>query len=188
MVENYSFQELEKLVQASFDGLDWSQNVSVDEMTEIIAEQYFEDVLENDDSQSSNVHPKQLDKEKIKNEISFWITIISFIMAIYSMVDSKPPVTYNTYNNTIEVNNSYTVDMGVDAEFMNRMGYRIINQDNVMPRIKPDCSSTVTGHLYIGQVVNISDKKKKWIDITWKDNEGNYCSGWIQNYKVSGFK
>lgn len=58
------------------------------------------------------------------------------------------------------MNNNYTIDLGVDVEFMNQMGYRIINQNNVMPRIKPNCSSKVTGHLYIGQVVMLSDKLK----------------------------
>lgn len=44
------------------------------------------------------------------------------------------------------MNNNYTIDSGVDVKFMNQMGYRIINQNNVMTRIKPNCSSKVTCH------------------------------------------
>ncbi len=90
--------------------------------------------------------------------MSFWVTIIGFLLTIYGLISSKPLVEYNTYNNTVE--------MGFDAEFMNQVGYRIANQNDVMPRVKPDCSSRVTGHLYIGEVVNISDKHKKWSEIT----------------------
>lgn len=68
------------------------------------------------------------------------------------------------------------------------MGYRIINENNVIPRVKPDCSSKVTGYLCIGQLVFVSEKWKKWIAVNWTDERGNYCIGWIQNYNVIEFK
>lgn len=185
----YDLQRLARIMQNSLEQVNWSQDVSVDVITEEVAEQYVEDILkEGNNQQSLETQTKQANKEKIKNEIAFWVTIISFIITIYSLVNSKPQVTNNTYNNIIEVNNNYTIDCGVDAEFMNEMGYRIINQNDVMPRIKPDCSSMVTGHLYIGQIVSVSDKYRKWVKITWKNDDGDFCSGWVQNYKVSKFK
>lgn len=185
--EAYDFQKLTRIMQDSLGQIDWSQDVSIDEITEDIAEHYIEEENEITNSlPDSRVKP--LDVGKVKSEMSFWITIIGFLLTIYGLISSKPPVEYNTYNNTVKVNNNFTVEMGFDAEFMNKVGYRIINQNDVMPRVKPDCSSRVTGHLYIGQVVNISDKHKKWIEITWKNDDGDYCSGWIQNYKVTKFK
>lgn len=189
VARGYDLQRLARIMQNSLEQVNWSQDVSVDVITEEVAKQYVEDILRGENNQQSlETQTKQVDKEKIKNEIAFWVTIISFIITIYSLVYSKPQVTNNTYNNIIEVNNNYTIDCGVDAEFMNEMGYRIINQNNVMPRIKPDCSSMVTGHLYIGQIVSVYDKYRKWVKITWKNDDGDFCSGWVQNSKVSKFK
>lgn len=189
LTAEYDLQKLTNIVQDSLENVDWTQDVSMEEITEEIAEQYIEEELKDENGQLvSGVQHKQLDKEKIKSDMSFWLTVLGIILTVYGLVTSKPSVTNNTYNNTIEVNNNYTIEMGIDAQIMNQLGYRIINQNNVMPRIKPDCSSTVTGHLYIGQIVSISDKKKKWIEINWKNDEGDYCSGWVQNYKVSKFK
>ena len=76
----------------------------------------------------------------------------------------------------------------MNIEELKAFGYRIIVESNVMPRIKADTSSRVTGHLNIGQVVVITDKYRKWIEVTWENEQGEYCSGWIQNYKVTEFK
>ena len=36
-------------------------------------------------------------------------------------------------------------------------------------------------------MINIVDKHKKWVQISWKD--GAECfSGWVQNWKLSEFK
>lgn len=191
--EKYDFQKLARIMKDSFGQIDWLQDISVDEITEEVVEQYIkEELTEQADNIDSNIQNIQLDKEQIRKDmkgtISFWIGIVSLLLTIYGLVNSKPTVVYNTYKNTTEVSYNYTVNMGIDAEVMNNMGYRIINQNNVMPRIKPDCSSMVTGHLYIGQVVNVSDKYRKWIKITWKNEDGDFATGWIQNYKVSKFK
>lgn len=193
--ETYDSMRLSKIMQHSLNRIDWSQVVSVDEITEEIAEQYIEEELaeqKHTGGKDSDVQNSQIDKRQLKKDvegtISLWVGIISLIFAIWSHIYSKPTVVNNTYNNITEVTYNYTIEMGIDAEVLNALGYRIINQNNVMPRIKPDCSSTVTGHLYIGQVVNVTDKWKKWIEITWKNDDGEYCSGWIQNYKVSEFR
>lgn len=71
---------------------------------------------------------------------------------------------------------------------LNEMSYRIVREDNVMPRIKPDCSSRVTGHLRAGQVITVSDKYRKWSEINWEDEDGKFHSGWVQNYKLMEFR
>lgn len=193
--ETYDIKRLSKIMKDSLSQIDWSQAVSVDEITEEVTEQYIGEELAEKayaGEKDSIVQNIQIDKQQIKKDIrdtvSFWISIISLLLTICSFINSKPTVDNNTYNNITEVNYNYTVDVGIDAEVLNGLGYRIINQNNVMPRIKPDCSSRVTGHLYIGQVINVTNKRKKWIEITWKNDNGEYCSGWIQNYKVSKFR
>lgn len=193
--ETYDFTRLSKIMKDSLSQIDWSQAVSVDEITEEVAEQYIEEELAEKayaGEKDSIVQNIQIDKHQIKKDIrdtvSFWISIISLLLTICGFINSRPTVVNNTYNNITEVTYNYTIDMGIDAEVLNALGYRIINRNNVMPRIKPDCSSTVTGHLYIGQVVNVTGKWKKWIEITWKNDNGEYCSGWVQNYKVSEFR
>lgn len=192
MFEGNELQRLGKIFQATLSCVKWVQGISVDELAEDIIEQYIEEETENSNQELVNTQKQKIDKEKLKQTIGYWFNLIASIVTILTytqaLVSSQPTVNYNTYNNITEVNYNYTIEAGIDAEYMNYMGYRIINQNNIMPRIKPDCSSRVTGHLYIGQIVNVSDKWKKWIEITWKDEKGNYCSGWIQNYKASRFK
>lgn len=94
----------------------------------------------------------------------------------------------NVDNNTVEVNNYYVNDLEINADMLNSLSYRIINQNNVMPRINPDCSSRVIAHLNIGQIVIVSEKYKKWIRINLEDENGQEMSGWIQNYKLTEFK
>lgn len=193
--ETYDFTRLSKIMKDFLSQIDWSQAVSVDEIIEEVAEQYFEEELAEQEytgGKDSNTQNIQIDKKQLKKDIegtiSLWVGIFSLLLTIWSVIFSKPTVVNNTYNNITEVTCNYTIDMGIDAGALNALGYRIINRNNVMPRIKPDCSSTVTGHLYIGQVVNVTDKWNKWIEITWKNDDGEYCSGWIQNYKVSEFR
>ena len=183
-------QKLTNIVQDSLENVDWTQDVSLEEITEEIAEKYIEQEEENTEEKDTKEENSEVKKNTvyILHYINDILAIFASIVTILGFFNSKPPITYNTYNNTIEVSNNYTVELGINAKFINQLGYRIINQNNVMPRIKPDCSSTVTGHLYIGQIVSISDKKKKWIKITWKNDEKDDCSGWVQNYKVSKFK
>lgn len=195
------FTRLLKIMKVFLSRIDGPQALSVDEISKEVAERYIEEELAEQaqtDGKDSNVQDSQADQRQVKKDIkdikdikdtiSFWAGIISLLLTICGFINSKPTVVNNTYNNITEVNYNYTIDVGINAEILNGLGYRIINQNNVMPRIKPDCSSTVIGHLYIGQVVNVTDKRKKWIEITWKNDSGEYCSGWIQNYKVSEFR
>ncbi|MBE5945523.1 MAG: hypothetical protein E7259_01125 [Lachnospiraceae bacterium] len=191
LFQEYDFEKIGNAYQNVLGQVDWTKDVSVEEIAEDVAEHYIAECSEDNkeiDKIVSSSESKENRKKNTRDDIRFFIEVVTFLLLVGGLVFPKPQVVNNTYNNTIEVNNYYTIETGMDAQLLNAMGCRIINENNVMPRVKPDCSSRVTGHLYIGQVVSVSDKWKKWIEINWTDSEGNYCTGWIQNYKVTEFK
>jgi hypothetical protein len=184
ILQQYDYAKLTKIMQDTLKAYDYNNPFDVNIITEQITEAYIAD---EEDEQNEYIEAK--DKKEyvkdIRDWVSFYIAIISFFISIYSLVSTKPS---NTYNTTIEVNNYYVNDLEISAEMLNAMSYRIVVKNDVMPRIKPDCSSRVMGHLNIGQVVTVSRKYKKWVKIEWEDECGNYYSGWVQNYKLAKFK
>ena len=184
ILQQYDYAKLTKIMQDALKAYDYNNPFDVNIITEQITEAYIAD---EEDEQNEYIEAK--DKKEyvkdIRDWVSFYIAIISFFISIYSLVSTKPS---NTYNTTIEVNNYYVNDLEISAEMLNAMSYRIVVKNDVMPRIKPDCSSRVMGHLNIGQVVTVSRKYKKWVKIEWEDECGNYYSGWVQNYKLAKFK
>lgn len=184
ILQQYDYAKLAKIMQDTLKAYDYNNPFDVNIITEQITEAYIAD---EEDEQNEYIEAK--DKKEyvkdIRDWVSFCIAIISFFISIYSLVSTKPS---NTYNTTIEVNNYYVNDLEISAEMLNAMSYRIVVKNDVMPRIKPDCSSRVMGHLNIGQVVTVSRKYKKWVKIEWEDECGNYYSGWVQNYKLAKFK
>lgn len=184
ILQQYDYAKLTKIMQDTLKAYDYNNPFDVNIITEQITEAYIAD---EEDEQNEYIEAK--DKKEyvkdIRDWVSFCIAIISFFISIYSLVSTKPS---NTYNTTIEVNNYYVNDLEISAEMLNAMSYRIVVKNDVMPRIKPDCSSRVMGHLNIGQVVTVSRKYKKWVKIEWEDECGNYYSGWVQNYKLAKFK
>ena len=184
ILQQYDYAKLTKIMQDTLKAYDYNNPFDVNIITEQITEAYIAD---EEDEQNEYIEAK--DKKEyvkdIREWVSFCIAIISFFISIYSLVSTKPS---NTYNTTIEVNNYYVNDLEISAEMLNAMSYRIVVKNDVMPRIKPDCSSRVMGHLNIGQVVTVSRKYKKWVKIEWEDECGNYYSGWVQNYKLAKFK
>ena len=184
ILQQYDYAKLTKIMQDTLKAYDYNNPFDVNIITEQITEAY---IAGEEDEQNEYIETK--DKKEyvkdIRDWVSFYIAIISFFISIYSLVSTKPS---NTYNTTIEVNNYYVNDLEISAEMLNAMSYRIVVKNDVMPRIKPDCSSCVMGHLNIGQVVTVSRKYKKWVKIEWEDECGNYYSGWVQNYKLAKFK
>ena len=184
ILQQYDYAKLTKIMQDALKAYDYNNPFDVNIITEQITEAY---IAGEEDEQNEYIETK--DKKEyvkdIRDWVSFCIAIISFFISIYSLVSTKPS---NTYNTTIEVNNYYVNDLEISAGMLNAMSYRIIVKNDVMPRIKPDCSSCVMGHLNIGQVVTVSRKYKKWVKIEWEDECGNYYSGWVQNYKLAKFK
>ena len=181
ILQQYDYAKLTKIMQDTLKAYDYNNPFDVNIITEQITEAYIAD---EEDEQNEYIEAKEYVKD-IRDWVSFCIAIISFFISIYSLVSTKPS---NTYNTTIEVNNYYVNDLEISAEMLNAMSYRIVVKNDVMPRIKPDCSSRVMGHLNIGQVVTVSRKYKKWVKIEWEDECGNYYSGWVQNYKLAKFK
>lgn len=184
ILQQYNYAKLTKIMQDTLKAYDYNNSFDVSIITEQITEAYIAD---EEDEQNENIEAKDKKEyvQDIRDWVSFCIAIISFFISIYSLVSTKLS---NTYNTTIEVNNYYVNDLEISAEMLNAMSYRIVVKNDVMPRIKPDCSSRVMGHLNIGQVVTVSRKYKKWVKIEWEDECGDYYSGWVQNYKLAKFK
>lgn len=184
---NYNFDALSRITQEAFNRLDHSVKFNIDSFADEIVEQYEQEEMSKDESleENMNVVSKKQCAKDIRDWLSFLFSFIGLILTISSSVSTKPAV---TYNNVKKINNYYTIEKDFDADCLNALSYRIINKNNVMPRIKPDCSSQVTGHLNIGQVVVVLEKHKKWVLISWKNDAGDEMTGWIQNYKVTEFK
>ena len=187
ILQQYDYTKLTKIMQDTLKAYDYNNPFDANIIIEQITEVYIADEEDGQNEKSENIEAKNKEEyvKDIREWVSFCIAIISFFISIYSLVSTKPS---NTYNTTIEVNNYYVNDLEISAEMLNAMSYRIVVKDDVMPRIKPDCSSRVMGHLNIGQVVTVSQKYKKWVKVEWEDECGNYYSGWAQNYKLTKFK
>lgn len=184
---NYNFDALSRITQEAFNRLDSSEEFNMDSFADEIVEQYEqEEVPENKTLEENvNVVSKEQRIKDVRDWLSFLFSFIGLLLTIYSSVSTKPAV---TYNNVTEINNYYTIEKDFDADFLNTLSYRIISDNNVMPRIKPDCSSQVTGHLNIGQIVMVLDKYRKWVLVSCENDAGEEITGWIQNYKMTEFK
>ena len=118
-----------------------------------------------------------------------WPLIISIAIEYFM---SKPSVVadeiiYNTNYYVQVVNNHYTVNEGFDYAFLNNIDLRFINRGLVCVRVKPDNSSYAVAQLRLGKTVQVIDKYRKWTKIYWQE-DGEYFSGWIQNWKLNEFK
>lgn len=184
---NYNFDALSRITQEAFNRLDNSEEFNMDSFADEIVEQYEqEEVPENKTLEENvNVVSKEQRIKDVRDWLSFLFSFIGLLLTIYSSVSTKPAV---TYNNVTEINNYYTIEKDFDADCLNALSYRIISDNNVMPRIKPDCSSQVTGHLNIGQIVMVLDKYRKWVLVSCENDAGEEITGWIQNYKITEFK
>ncbi|MDD2972561.1 MAG: hypothetical protein PHE02_10570 [Lachnospiraceae bacterium] len=178
-------------IQNAFSKFDWSNSIHVLDILEEVTEQY---ILDNELDETASEEIRDVvtikDGKLLTNQQrKVWeVYIYPFLVSLFFFIlSSNQPQSVDT-TNIIEVNNYYTVEVGMDVNTLNDYNFRMIYKDNVMPRIKPDCSSRVVGHLPMGKIVCVVDKYKKWIEITWKNDEGEYFSGWIQNYKIVEFK
>lgn len=178
-------------VQNVFNRLEWKNSIQVSEIVEEVTEQYIED-NEIDETASEEIREVVAAKDKrlfTDKQRKIWeVYVYPFLVSLLFFILSSrqlPPV---TVNNVTEVSNHYTVETGLDVAALNNYNFRIVCKENVMPRKKPDRSSKVIGHLPMGKIVCIVDKYKKWFEIMWENDEGEYCSGWVQNYRVTTFK
>lgn len=159
-----------------------SEEWNIDTVSETVAMEY-EKATDKENQNLQITEKRKIDVKEIREWLSFIMTIISFVMGI----TNSSATTINNYNYTQQVNNYYVVGMGYDVKKLNTTKYRIINRESIV-RLKHDCHSIVIEKLEEGQVVRIIDKYKKWRQIIWKNEDGEECMGWIQNYKLTEFK
>lgn len=120
-------------------------------------------------------------------EVRAWLdTIIGILTFIITLSASQPSVS-NTFNQTLQVNNYYVINMGYDVSELNMDNFRIVNCD-VAVRLKHNCHSKIVEQLEEGQIIRIIGKYKKWRQVVWKNEEDEFCMGWIQNYNLTKFK
>lgn len=193
---NYDYDMMAKVIQNSLRAAKEKQENIERKEPKIILESIVTEVKEEYnkgetiiDKDSSNIKVVKVQKKlttddvwKIIERIGIIITIIVGLKGL--VVDTVTEI----YNSVYETNNYYINVLNIDADYWNMFQYRIVNRNDVMPRIKPDCTSRVTGHLSEGCVVQVLNKRGKWVQICWKDKEGNERFGWIQNYKLDEFK
>ena len=193
---NYDYDMMAKALQNSFriakekkENIEpKEQKVILESIVAEVKEEYNkgEAIIDKDSSKIKVVKEKKKlttdDVWKIIERIGIIISIIAGLKGLF--VDTSTKI----YNSVYETNNYYINVLNIDADYWNMFQYRIVNRNDVMPRIKPDCTSRVMGHLSEGCVVQVLDKRGKWVQICWKDEEGSECCGWIQNYKLDEFK
>lgn len=181
----YDFTKLVEIIHQSIVEDKEEEDINIEDLAETMYDN-SQDCIQKDQITKSVVGEDK--KEKIK-EIREWISLtlafLSVLISIFSTIRTKQ---IQEENNIVNVNNYYVNELEIDADFLNMLSYRIINQNNVMPRTSSDCSSKVVAHLKKGQLVKVLDKYRKWIKISWEDENGQERTGWIQNYKVTEFR
>ncbi|MDO4466835.1 MAG: SH3 domain-containing protein [Bacillota bacterium] len=184
--------KLEKAIAKSFDNISLKSEVNFESLVLDVTDNYIADC-------NSELKNKDNDAEGIGEKFNFWMEIISsksdliqtivavvtLIFTIFSAFSSKQEIPSTTVNNVQYVNNIY-IQNGYDADFLNETGLRIVNTDIVL-REKPDCTSKVTGKLTSGDIVTIVGKYRKWVNVSWIDENEEFHSGWIQNYHLTEF-
>ena len=166
----------------TWDLEDWD----VDAAAEAIASEYRREMEIEATEPASTVEaapdrPSAVPKPDVK-EIREWLAFLLSILSLVLSLRTGTPVV----NNVQQMNHFYVMDCGLDAEALNFQNYRIVNQEIVV-RVKHDCNSPVVANLPEGQMVRVVGSYRKWRQILWKDEGGENCLGWIQNYKLTEF-
>ena len=145
----HNFAKMFEIMQNTIGQIN-SLQITIDALSEKVAETYIED--EPEDHLAEQVSEKTViiesrtsDKKELKEVVKFWIfrvisciNILSSFMTIESYFNSKPAAADNTYTNIIQVSCDCINELNIDAALINKSGYRIINRNHVMPRIKLD--------------------------------------------------
>lgn len=200
MVE-YDYENIGIALQRVFNKHLTEQEKQSEEKSVVSLSMVAEEVQEEYNKIGTAMNDIQLDncdlsdnKDKM-TKISIIISIISLVFTVL-FGTTQTILSFLSYKATVDCDNKFVEDtrnyikneVGIDAKSLNQLNYRMICWDNVMPRLCHDCRSRVTGHLEKGKVVIIVNHYKKWIEILWQNEDGEFCSGWIQNYKVVEFK
>ena len=175
----------------SLQGFSRDTEITIESLTDSIAAHY-EAKTEQEIETLSEIQDVSHKKKWSLEEIEYIIALISLILTFYQAVltsYSEFIIKTAPQNkvNIIQYVNNYYINDGYSADSLNDLRLRLVNMQTLV-RQKPDCSSKVKGRLEKGMVVTVTDKYKKWLEVTWTDINGNSYSGWIQNYKTSLFK
>lgn len=190
-LEAYDPSKLASAIGSVFTNIVVTDTLNISDVVEDVTEQYID---ENELSDAAAEEIRTVTKIKDKGllneqQLKVWeVYIYPFLVSFFFFILASRQPEPSTTNNITYVNNYYTTEVGIEVDVLNEYNFRIVCNNNVMPRIKPDCSSRVVDHLPLGKVVCVVGKYKKWVEITWKNDKGEYCSGWVQNYKLEKFK
>lgn len=187
----YDPSKLASAIESVFTNIVAMDTLNISDVVEDVTEKYI-DENELSDAAAEEIRTVTKTKDKgllTEQQLKVWeVYIYPFLVSLlFCVLSSRQPEPSKT-NNIVYVNNYYTTEVGIEVDVLNEYNFRIVCNNDVMPRIKPDCSSRVVDHLTSGKVVCVVGKYKKWVEITWKNDKGEYCSGWIQNYKLEKFK
>ena len=207
-VADYDFDNMAKAMQRAFTAIserqgavrdkeDNAQYITFENVVDKVQSEYCQEKITKDTY--SGEEKKLPDESIVLSRMSIKIAIISILCSMLCTIGVGVPqiyLTYLAYKSSEESKHGNLADPRKHekevAEFnvdcLNGLNYRIVCWDNVMPRICHDCKSRVTGHLEKDKIVIIVNRYKKWVEIIWQNEDGKFCSGWIQNYKVTKFK
>lgn len=172
-------------------GLQTQLPLLVNSIEKIQTEQQVEQVKKDESVKIEPTEKRTPNIKVILDCIVAIITILDFFLGLAH--NAIPEINVNITNNYsvnyyIEEVNSFYYNGEIDTRDYNDNGYRFVAEKTIMPRVKPDCKSTVVDKLPLGKVVLIVDKYKKWVQIRWKNADDTFSYGWVQNYKLSEFK
>lgn len=190
-LEAYDYSKLANAIENVFTNIVATDTLNISDVVEDVAERYIdENKLSDAAAEEIRTVTKTKDKGLLtEQQLKVWeVYVYPFLLSLLFFILGFRQPEPSTTNNISYVNNYYITEVGIDVDVLNEYNFRIVCNDNVMPRIKPDCTSRVVDHLPFGKVVCVVEKYKKWVEITWKNDKGEYCSGWIQNYKLKKFK
>ena len=172
-----------------------SKEYEIEDISPLVAECYEPETEEEKETLKAIVAPTGT-KERTEKQKLFSATVLSIVLFLLSpfyahitdavmqrVTKDNPPVINQYYIQNIT--NNIAVE-GYDVGILNVWGYRIVNREIIL-RARPGQSSYVTGHLPKGKIVRVIGKYRKWVEVTWRDENGEVHFGWIQNYKLSTF-
>lgn len=182
-------------VGEAFEYIDGLQ-ATLPELTSVVENNEADEISVKSENEISKDR-KKFDKDDIKSCLQYIELIVQIVQILFSVIFSNTPEIninvniandYSTNYYIQKVNNTYVYNYGISPYEYNDCGFRFVSKAEIIVRIKPDCSSTVVEKLKLGKFVQIVDKYKKWVQIRWKNEDGTYSFGWVQNYKLSEFK
>ncbi len=117
--------------------------------------------------------------------------IVALFFHILQTITAQPTIvnniTYNENHYVNMVNNYYTIEQNMDVNILNGFYLMFVSKSEINVRKSADNSSIIVGKLTLGKVVQVVEKHKKWVKISWIE-DSQYYTGWVQNWKLSNFQ